>query len=846
MLSLSNITIRISCSFFYLFLGFAGFATELKVNHPDFSVSLLAEAPQIVTPIGAAVDSKDRLFVVESHTHHPGPGYPGPKSDRIKIFDTSGKAEPKIFSEGFAAAMNLAFSPDGGLYVICAGEMWRLMDLDRDDNPEQRTKIVELITTDRYAHSRLLGVTFGPDGFLYFSRGNTGGHKYTIRGRDGSTVSGYGDGGNIVRCRPDGTKLELFATGFWNLFDLKHDSAGRLLAVDNDPDARGPNRLLHIVQHGDYGYKSLYGGAGNHPFQGWDGDVPGTLPYISGTGEAPSGLLDCSKLPFPTGFERSILVTIWGENTIEKHDLSSKGLSLAGNSSVFVSGDSSFRPVAIVPDSKGNLYVTDWVKVDYPNHGEGRIWKITPKKFQRQVAESSARFSPPAFSTLKELLEALQSPDPFARHAATINLSLGSAEKFRKDENAFVRLGALLALRREGRAQYLPEFLSDPDIKVRQAALIWAGESGQPALRAQLDSSLAREKVSARLFATYLAAVESLDPEFVRDFKAQKFDSAKALKRKLEPGFIERIITDQSRPVAVRAIAVANMETVDTAAGREIVIRLAKSAPEAIRLAAIEKLAQTREADARPDLLQIASDESNSVEVRTAAVASLSWYHLPEPEKLLPLLAEPALQLQLQTLHALRLYLEAAKVKEAFENLHRSENTPPRVRTEVDYLLGREKSRPESFQGWLETLSSGGDPANGRRMFFSPLAACSTCHTVEGRGGKVGPDLSHISQSLDREKLIRGTLRPNELFAPQWQAWIVETTAEETYSGIQADVNGDGSITMFLSSGRWHTIPGKDVLKVYASRNSIMPEGLEAGLSTDGLRDLIAYLSSLN
>jgi hypothetical protein len=62
-----------------------------------------------------------------------------------------------------------------------------------------------------------------------------------------------------MRCRPDGCGLQEFATGFWNPFDLKFDAHGRLLAADNDPDSPGPNRLVHVIQGGDYGYKSLYG-----------------------------------------------------------------------------------------------------------------------------------------------------------------------------------------------------------------------------------------------------------------------------------------------------------------------------------------------------------------------------------------------------------------------------------------------------------------------------------------------------------------------------------------------------------------------------------------------------------
>src|SRR6185503_18529722 len=85
-------------------------------------ISLFAAEPDIVTPVGAAVDKSNRLFVVESHTHFPKPNYPGPKSDGIKIFtDANRDGRPDsitLFASGFRHSMNLAFAPNGELYLV--------------------------------------------------------------------------------------------------------------------------------------------------------------------------------------------------------------------------------------------------------------------------------------------------------------------------------------------------------------------------------------------------------------------------------------------------------------------------------------------------------------------------------------------------------------------------------------------------------------------------------------------------------------------------------------------------------------------------------------------------------
>ena len=53
-------------------------AAPPQVADPRLKIDLFAESPQIVTPIGVAVDAKGRVLVVESHTHFRPPGYKGP------------------------------------------------------------------------------------------------------------------------------------------------------------------------------------------------------------------------------------------------------------------------------------------------------------------------------------------------------------------------------------------------------------------------------------------------------------------------------------------------------------------------------------------------------------------------------------------------------------------------------------------------------------------------------------------------------------------------------------------------------------------------------------------------
>src|SRR5687768_13864861 len=116
-----------------------------KVNDSRLALRVFAEGPQFVTPVGLAVDDKNRVFVLGSHTDTPPRGYGGQKSDRIKLFedaDRDGRPEKvQVFAEGIEDGMNLAFSPEGRLYVVTSLAVYGLDDRDGDGICEGRSKV---------------------------------------------------------------------------------------------------------------------------------------------------------------------------------------------------------------------------------------------------------------------------------------------------------------------------------------------------------------------------------------------------------------------------------------------------------------------------------------------------------------------------------------------------------------------------------------------------------------------------------------------------------------------------------------------------------------------------------
>jgi putative membrane-bound dehydrogenase-like protein len=417
-------------------------------------VELVAGEPDLVTPTGVAVDERGRIWVIENHTHQRPANYKGPTSDRILIFDDfgpDGKARQRsVFADGFKDTMGIALGKKGAVYVATRSTIYLLRDTKGNGKADEKTVLVHLDTKADYPHNGLSGFAIDMLGDVYFGLGENFGAPYKLIGSDKTTLTGGGEGGSIYRMRPDGSKLERIATGFWNPFHMAFDRWGRLFAVDNDPDARGPCRLLHIVPGGDYGYRFKYGRKGIHPFQSWNGELPGTLPMVAGTAEAPSGILAYESDGLPEEYRGLLFVTSWGDHVIEQFQLEPRGASFGAKKKMWVRGGEDFRPVGIAQAPDGSVVVSDWVDKSYPVHGKGRLWRIRWKDRPAGNEVSPATLHKEKTAKLKILLH---HPRRDVRLAAALELATREKKAgellvpvLKNDPDPLARLHALWSL----------------------------------------------------------------------------------------------------------------------------------------------------------------------------------------------------------------------------------------------------------------------------------------------------------------------------------------------------------------------------------------------------------------
>ncbi len=165
----------------------------------------------------------------------------------------------------------------------------------------------------------------------------------------------------------------------------------------------------------------------------------------------------------------------------------------------------------------------------------------------------------------------------------------------------------------------------------------------------------------------------------------------------------------------------------------------------------------------------------------------------------------------------------------------------------VPDLVGQHASkRPNSVEEWIRLAASGGSAEAGHRLFEHPNSGgCFHCHTVNGRGGKIGPDLSLIAHSSNRSKLAESILRPSKEIAPQFTSWTLVTRDGRVVVGAIVGEDREGHVRIGTPEGTIVELAASNVEERHPQKNSVMPENLIDGFTPDEFRDLIAFLTTL-
>jgi putative membrane-bound dehydrogenase-like protein len=822
-------------------------------------LKLVAAEPELVTPVGVAVDPRGGILVIESHTHFRPERYDGPPADRILRFseldpDTGRAGRREVVFEGTTHTMNLLLAPDQTLFVATRREVLALRDSNGDGRYDEQSLVCQLETAGNYPHNGLSGLALDAEGHLYIGMGENLGVAYRLVGSDGRALAGGGEGGNVFVCDRQGKNLRRLATGFWNPFGLCFDAQGHLFAVDNDPDSRPPCRLLHLVEGGDYGFRFRNGRKGIHPFTAWNGELPGTLPMVCGTGEAPCAVLCYQADHLPSDYRGTLLVTSWGDHRLECYRLRPHGASFAAEMRPMVVGGDHFRPVglAVMPD--GSLVMSDWVDKSYPLHGMGRLWWLKAKSPRGDAAAAPSPAAAPKTAAVAPLpkaklsadwpqdegLAALERDDPFVQQAALVHYQ---AELARTDPEAFRRIDSprrRLAVARAWRAVpgvagtlHPAVLLADPDPAVRLYGVLWVGEERLVELRPQVEAVLHQPPRTRQLFEAVLACLDRLERGVSSDPKAESPGEALAL----------ALLIDPQTPAALGALALRSVRPDHPGLPRARLEAWLKDAPQPLKLEAIRTLRERP--DGGPLLRQVAADPQAPVRLRCEAIVGLSPGHQQERRLLLTLAAEGPPEVADEALRAWRGFDLTVEEQQQLQTLAAQREGHRRELVERVLLRNPPRGLPphENLEAWLARADGPGDPQVGERIFFHPrVGGCFRCHEWEGRGYAVGPALSTLAGQQDLRRLVASLVDPSREIAPQFTAYTLLTRDGEVLTGLHVGDEVDGRMRLADQNGRVFYVHPSQVERQIVSRQSIMPEGLVDQLTVQELRDLVAFL----
>ena len=265
-----------------------------------------------------------------------------------------------IFADGLDTPLGLLWVGDR-LYISYNKNVVAMRDLNGDGVADETTPILSDLPVGLHQND---GMALGADGYIYMGLGSTCDACAEVNPLSAS----------ILRFRPDGSDLSVYATGFRNPFDVDFNAAGDLFATDNGRDKLGddiPLEELNYVRAGlDYGWPDCWEGNTSPACADKTGAVVGFTAHSS-----VDGLAFYESDNFPPEYHDNAFVAVFGsyilpkiERGVKRVRLTKNGDSHTAESEWFLQLGTDGRPLDLTVGPDGGLYVADYA--------QGAIYRI--------------------------------------------------------------------------------------------------------------------------------------------------------------------------------------------------------------------------------------------------------------------------------------------------------------------------------------------------------------------------------------------------------------------------------------------------------------------------------------
>ncbi|HKS74914.1 MAG TPA: c-type cytochrome [Terriglobales bacterium] len=144
-----------------------------------------------------------------------------------------------------------------------------------------------------------------------------------------------------------------------------------------------------------------------------------------------------------------------------------------------------------------------------------------------------------------------------------------------------------------------------------------------------------------------------------------------------------------------------------------------------------------------------------------------------------------------------------------------------------------------------------GNPTHGKQLFYGD-ANCSLCHMVDGKGGRVGPDLSGVGGARTHDAIVDSVRHPShhlawgltestKEFPQEYETVMIVTEDGKQIKGVA--LNEDNfSVQMIDADEQVHMFDKTKLRSFQKTRESLMPEYKPDILPDNDLEDIISYL----
>ncbi|HEY0455204.1 MAG TPA: c-type cytochrome, partial [Verrucomicrobiae bacterium] len=137
-----------------------------------------------------------------------------------------------------------------------------------------------------------------------------------------------------------------------------------------------------------------------------------------------------------------------------------------------------------------------------------------------------------------------------------------------------------------------------------------------------------------------------------------------------------------------------------------------------------------------------------------------------------------------------------------------------------------------------------GDAKAGAQIFQRTELGCLVCHSVNGKGGNIGPNLSALGTAQPIDFIIGAILEPQKEIKEGFMSISVTTKDGDEFQGYGIRETKDEFVLRdALQNKEIHIAQNRIAAK--KQNGSLMPSGLAENLTRAEFRDLVKYLSEL-